>query len=57
MTATDRILLTIAVLAERHDELADKPVRQARVAVELRAQRLALLRERHSVAQRKKARR
>jgi hypothetical protein len=45
---TDRLCQTIAVLAERRDELIDagQATRAARIAAELRLLRLALLRER-----------
>ncbi len=48
MTRTDQLCQTIAILADRHEELIDqgRPERAARIAVELRALRLALLRER-----------
>ena len=45
---TDKLCLTIAILQDRYDDLSDhgQHARAARVAVELRAHRLALLRER-----------
>jgi hypothetical protein len=48
VTRTDQLCATIRALADRHEELCDqgRTERAARIAIELRALRLSLLRER-----------